>query len=526
MAARTSYNQLLNLVRAGARVVHIASFEWERVQGLCIGLSRALEVPVRTWSSSRGTSTYNDETGTWTPDDESKDDPIEAIRKLDDTKEGGILLLEDIHPFLQHHQATRWVREMCRIPRSAQKVVVLSTPLPELPLDLRKEIPTIDLPLPAIEELQQVAERVAEQHGVPFDPDLPLLEAARGLTVMEAALAFGQAAVEMRALGTSAVSHVLREKERVIRQSRVLEYYEPNADMNDVGGLDELKAWLERRGRAFGAGAREYGLDAPKGVLLLGVQGCGKSLLAKAVAASWRFPLLRFDMGRVFGGIVGESEGNMRSALHVAQALAPCVLWIDEIEKGLAGVGSSDRSDGGTTARVVGTMLTWMQEKKESVFVVATANRIEMLPPELLRKGRFDEMFFVDLPNKAIRRDILEIHLRKKGKDPKRIDLDQLAEVSLGYSGAELEEAVREGMFEAFAAGLEVRTEHVLGALRATYPLSRTMGDHIEELRRWASVRARRASKENAETLPQRPADNAPRLPQEARNPFIHEPKP
>lgn len=257
--------------------------------------------------------------------------------------------------------------------------------------------------------------------------------------------------------------------------------------------------------------------------MLLGVQGCGKSLLAKAVAATWQFPLLRFDMGKVFGGIVGQSEGNIRTALQVAQALAPCVLWIDEIEKGLAGVGSSDQTDGGTTARVVGTLLTWMQEKREPVFVVATANRIDMLPPELLRKGRFDEIFFVDLPTRAVREEILSIHLKKKRREPKDFDIASLAGRSVGFSGAELEEAVREGLYDAFAEGRELHTDHVVRALDKTFPLSRTMRDQIESLRQWAKVRARLAAGQPPEPLPQESHESsAPRLKQESsRNPFI-----
>jgi len=301
----------------------------------------------------------------------------------------------------------------------------------------------------------------------------------------------------------------------------VLEYYPTDRSMAEVGGLDQLKDWLERRGRAFGAGARQFGLDAPKGVLLLGVQGCGKSLTAKAIAAAWQFPLLRFDLGKVFGGIVGQSEGNIRTALQVAQALAPCVLWIDEIEKGLAGMGSSDQTDGGTTARVVGTLLTWMQEKREPVFVVATANRIDMLPPELLRKGRFDEIFFVDLPTQSVRREILSIHLHRKNREPQGYDVEALARSSAGFSGAELEEAVREGLFDAYAEGRELRTEHIARALEKTYPLSRTMADQIEGLRKWAKVRARLASSEAPEPLPAGKT-TAPQLRQETmRNPFI-----
>jgi SpoVK/Ycf46/Vps4 family AAA+-type ATPase len=257
--------------------------------------------------------------------------------------------------------------------------------------------------------------------------------------------------------------------------------------------------------------------------LLLGVQGCGKSLLAKAVAATWQFPLLRFDMGKVFGGIVGQSEGNIRTALQVAQALAPCVLWIDEIEKGLAGMGSSDQTDGGTTARVVGTLLTWMQEKREPVFVVATANRIDMLPPELLRKGRFDEIFFVDLPTRSVREEILAIHLKKKRRNPNNFDIAKLAASSIGFSGAELEEAVREGLYDAFAEGRELLTDHVQRALDKTFPLSRTMRDQIESLRQWAKVRARLAAGQAPEPLPQDGSESsAPRLKQESsRNPFI-----
>lgn len=519
-----TYAQLKNLTLAGTRVVHIASHEWERVQALLLTLSRELNVPLDVWSRSAGLGRFN-ERGTL---DRTHDitEPMALLEMFHPSGLAGILLLEDFQPYLEphHHQVIRWVRELCRLPVTPGQMVVLSTPQPGLPLELRKEVPTLELPLPDVQVLRQVCERVAGEQKVPLDiVDGSLLEAARGLTVMEAHLAYAQAAVERRKLDASAVSFVVREKARAIRQSQVLEYYEPDAELTGVGGLDLLKDWLVRRGRAFGSGARDYGLDTPKGVLLLGVQGCGKSLVAKAIAAEWRFPLLRFDLGKVFGGVVGQSEGNMRMALQVAQALAPCVLWIDEIEKGLAGIGSSDATDGGTTARVIGTFLTWMQEKREPVFVVATANRIEQLPPELLRKGRFDEIFFVDLPSHAQRQEILSIHLRRKERRPEKFNLAQLADKSVGYSGAELEEAVREGMFLAFDKGIEVGTEHLLEAVLATYPLSRTMRDEIETLRRWAEVRARPATRHKPESLPSANAEAVPRLRQEMRNPFLPE---
>lgn len=520
----TSFQQLQHLATAGANVLHVASYEWERVRGQAIGLSAHLRIPLRIWSQSTGLVRCSED-GQTTIDDEEATDSLEILKQIHRADEPGIWLLEDFQPFLreEHHPILRWIRELARMKADPRKLVILSTPLPGLPIELRKEVPTIELDLPGVEDLRVVLEDAALALGVRADADDALLDAARGLTVMEARLAFGKAAAELGRLDHGAVPLVIREKERIIKQSEVLEYYPTDAQLTDVGGLDQLKKWLERRGRAFGAGARDFGLDAPKGVLLLGVQGCGKSLLAKAVAATWQFPLLRFDMGKVFGGIVGQSEGNMRLALQVAQALAPCVLWIDEIEKGLAGMGSSDQTDGGTTARVVGTLLTWMQEKRDPVFVVATANRIDMLPPELLRKGRFDEIFFVDLPTRQVREEILAIHLRKKDRDPKDFDLTTLATCSLGFSGAELEEAVREGLFDAFAEGRGLATEHISKALDKTFPLSRTMRDQIDGLRQWARVRARLASGERPEDLP---ADNAPdsppRLRQETtRNPFI-----
>ncbi len=515
-----TFDELLHLARAGANVLHLASHEWERVRGLCIGLARELDLQLRVWSSSSGRQVLGED-GHFETEDARQTDPIDVLRGVAEGPLPELLLLEDVHPFLEHHAVVRWVRELARLPSEPRRLAVLSTALPDLPVDLRKEVPTVDLPLPGLDDLRTVCRSVAGDLGVEVAAeDSALVEAARGLTVMEARLAFGQAAARLGRLDHRAVALVAREKKRVIRQGRVLEYYEPDARMQDVGGLDALKTWLDRRGRAFGPGARDFGLESPRGALLLGVQGCGKSLVAKAISAAWDFPLLRFDLGKVFGGVVGQSEANIRAALQVAQALAPCVLWIDEIEKGLAGLGSSDRTDGGTTARVVGTFLTWMQEKREPVFVVATANRIDLLPPELLRKGRFDELFFVDLPARAVREEILAIHLRKRGRSPEDFDLGRLSELSVGYSGAELEEAVREGLYDAFADGRELTTDHVARALEATHCLSLTMREQIHDLRDWASARARPATTGQPELVPPEKR-KVPRLRQESANPFI-----
>nr|WP_239582826.1 AAA family ATPase [Bacillus tianshenii] len=301
----------------------------------------------------------------------------------------------------------------------------------------------------------------------------------------------------------------------------MLEYYHPNESLSNIGGLDNLKDWIEERGNAYSQEAREYGLNLPKGVLLLGVPGCGKSLTAKAISRSWNFPLLRFDLGKVFGGLVGESERNIREALDVAKAISPCILWIDEIEKGLSGVQSSGSSDGGTTSRVFGTFLTWMQEKKEPVFVIATANNIGLMPPELLRKGRFDEIFFVDLPTVEERMNIYEIHINNKGRNPREFDLEQIATKSFGFSGAEIEEVLNESLFRAFNQGRDVTTEDILYSIGQICPLSKTMSETITGLRKWASARARLASSRAGEEFLQS-EEKVPKLKQEISNPFLN----
>ena len=262
-----------------------------------------------------------------------------------------------------------------------------------------------------------------------------------------------------------------------------------------MGGLEILKDWLGRRAAAFGEPARRFGLPEPKGLLLLGVQGCGKSLTAKAIASQWTLPLLRLDVGRIFSGLVGSSEENLRRAIRVAESAAPAVLWVDEIDKALAGAGSSDTADGGVSARILGTFLTWLQEKKAAVFVVATANRVEGLPPELLRKGRFDEIFFIDLPDARERADILAIHLRNRGRDPAAFDVAQVAARANNFSGAELEQVVVEGLYLAFAQGGELATTHLLAAVAQTFPLAVTLAEDVERLRVWAARRTRPASR-------------------------------
>jgi len=316
-----------------------------------------------------------------------------------------------------------------------------------------------------------------------------LLSHLRGLTLMEVRKVLTQAMVADNELGPRDIERVLDTKREIVRRTGVLEYFPAEDDLSSIAGLGRLRRWLESRAAVFSDAARasQYGLEPPRGLLLVGVQGCGKSLCAKAVARTWKVPLIRLDPARLYNKYIGETEKNLRLAMETAERLAPVVLWVDEIEKSLGTSGSDN--DGGSAQRVLGTFLAWLQEKKESVFVVATSNDISRLPPELLRKGRFDEIFFVDLPEAAAREQILALHLRKRGRDPSEFDLAQLAELGDGFSGAELEQAIVSGLYAAFAEDRPLTTADVAREITDTKPLSTTMAEPIAALRSWARGR-------------------------------------
>ncbi|HEU4753193.1 MAG TPA: AAA family ATPase, partial [Armatimonadota bacterium] len=365
-----------------------------------------------------------------------------------------------------------------------------------------KEVQVVDYPPPALPELEEALEGLAESFGgeeesaVQLSPAgrEKLLKAALGLTQTEADVVLAKALLRDGALTDAAVDVVLQEKKQIVRRSGILEFYEAQEGLEDVGGLEPLKSWLRRRHAAFSEDAREYGLPVPRGILLLGVQGCGKSLTAKAISREWGMPLLRLDVGRVFGRYIGESEAAIRRVTQTAEAVAPAILWIDEIEKGFAGAGA-DSVDAGVSARVLGTFLTWLQEKRKPVFVFATANQIRNLPPELLRKGRFDELFFVDLPPAEERAAIFAVHLRRRRRDPAAFDLAALAARSEGFTGAEIEQVVNEGLYTAYADGRRALEQRDLEEAAAEIvPIASTMKESINAMRTWAAGRARRAS--------------------------------
>jgi len=441
-----------------------------------------------------------------------------------------VVLLEDFHPNLvpSEYSIINRLRNFA-IAVAGRKIenvsLVMSQPVSCLPIELEKDTQVLTLPLPNIGELAKLAEQARQRFNIDdrdFSAGEEVLSAALGLSTSEAQLAFAKAACQKRRISMAEIPLIVEEKEQVIRKSGHLEYFHPRASLSDIGGLDNLKSWLNRRRRAFTPDAKAFGLEEPRGMLLLGLPGTGKSLAAKAVANAWQLPLLRLDMGRIYGGIVGQSEDNMRQALQLAEALSPSILWVDEIEKGLSGMQSSGASDGGTTARVLGSFLTWMQEKEKPVFVVATANNIAQLPPELLRKGRLDEIFFVDLPNATERAEILEVHLRnrQRSEDFDTVELNQLASLAKGFTGAELEEAIKEAMFVAFDEGCELDVKHLEEAIKITAPLSITMHELIRDTRQWAKGRAVRASALEPEKLEVPTDTSVPKLKTEIENPF------
>jgi SpoVK/Ycf46/Vps4 family AAA+-type ATPase len=322
-------------------------------------------------------------------------------------------------------------------------------------------------------------------------------EAALGLTAEEAENVFAKSLVQT---GDFDLKIILSEKEQIIRKSGVLEYCHVNENMQGVGGLDELKKWLNKRGKAFTPKARDFGLPEPRGILLLGIPGCGKSLTAKAISSMWQLPLLKLDVGKVFSSLVGSSEENVRRAIQTAESIAPSILWLDEMEKGFSGLGSSGQTDGGTTARVFGTFLTWLQEKKTPVFVVATCNNVSQLPPELLRKGRFDEIFFVDLPSKEERKEIFKIHLEKRHRNVNGFDLNKLSDEAVGFSGSEIEEIIVSALYDAFDNNEDINQTYIENTIKSMIPLSQTMEEQIKGTREWAKIRAKRASSIEWET--------------------------
>lgn len=424
---------------------------------------------------------------------------LELVEKIPATVPA-VFVLRDYHRFLDDVAIARKLRNLSRLLRSQPKNIVILSPQLTIPEDLSEVLTVLEFPLPNLSEIRSELERLLAATGQSIDPKMvdELVRTCQGLSMERIRRVLAKAIATHGSLQPEDVELILEEKRQTIRQTQILDFYPATERISDIGGLDNLKDWLLRRGGAFSEKARQYGLPHPRGLLLVGIQGTGKSLTAKAIAHHWHLPLLRLDVGRLFAGLVGESESRTRQMIQLAEALAPCVLWIDEIDKAFAGV--DGRGDAGTTSRVFGTFITWLAEKASPVFVVATANNIQALPPEMLRRGRFDEIFFVGLPSQEERRAIFAVHLsRLRPHNLQSYDLDRLAYETPDFSGAEIEQMLIEAMHLGFSQNRDFTTQDVLEAASQIIPLARTAQDQIQLLQDWATNgRVRLASRQTS----------------------------
>ena len=480
------------LIRARTPILWIRSQEEERIATLLATAARRLgNRALARWDFISGLRGWTGRDG------EAARNPLAALDSLAalPAEQAALLVLHDFHRYCDDASICRKLRNLASSLRQQPHTVVITAAEWQLPRDLEECITLLDLPLPEQPEIEALLRSIAQACNQPLDPDLleQLTHSCSGLSEQRIRQVAARGLASRGQLGLADLEEVLEEKRQAIARSELLEYCPTEATPADIGGLDALKRWLEQRHMAFSDEARRYGLPLPRGVLLVGPQGTGKSLTAKAIAHSWAMPLLRLDVGRLFAGLVGASEARTRDMIQRAEAMAPCVLWIDEIDKGFGAAGDG-RSDGGTSQRVLASLLTWMAEKSSAVFVVATANGVETLPAELLRKGRFDEIFLLNLPDADERRAILDLQLRRR-RPQHQLPLEVVVDRTAGFSGAELEQVVIEAMHQAFSEGREFAEADLVGAAAQLVPLSRTAREQLEALQLWASSgRARPAS--------------------------------
>jgi SpoVK/Ycf46/Vps4 family AAA+-type ATPase len=482
------------LLRARYPLIYIPTQEEERVEGAIANSARQQgNRAVYTWDFVDG---YHGN-----PNDEGfgKRNPLQALEFIEKLPPGSpaVFVLRDFHRFLEDVSVARKLRNLARSLKSQPKNIVIISPQIAIPEDLSEVLTVIEFPLPRGSDIQTEVERLLITTNQSMEPRVldELVRSCQGLSIERIRRVLARAIATHGELRPEDVDLILEEKRQTIRQTQILDFYPTETNISDIGGLDNLKDWLLRRGGAFSERARQYGLPHPRGLLLVGIQGTGKSLTAKAIAHHWHLPLLRLDVGRLFAGLVGESESRTRQMIQLAEALAPCVLWIDEIDKAFSGMDS--RGDAGTSNRVFGTFITWLAEKTTPVFVVATANNIQSLPPEMLRKGRFDEIFFVGLPTQDERKAIFTVHLeRLRPHTLKSYDLERLAYETPDFSGAEIEQTLVEAMHIGFSQNRDFTTDDILEAASQTIPLARTAQEQIQFLQDWAaSGKARLASK-------------------------------
>lgn len=488
------------LLRACYPLIYIPTSEEERVENAINFVAQKLgNRNLYLWDFVEGYQNNPNHQG------QAKRNPLQALELLDKlpANSGGIFILRDFQRFLEDISVSRKLRNLARRLKSEPKNIVIISPEVSIPNELAEVFTIIDFPLPSATELKIEIQRLISSTGQNLSETFlnELVRSAQGLSLERVRRVLTRAIASHGQIESEDVELILEEKRQSIRQTQILDFYPATEQISDIGGLDNLKDWLLRRGGAFSDQARAYGLPHPRGLLLVGIQGTGKSLTAKAIAHHWHLPLLRLDVGRLFGGLVGESESRTRQMINLAEALSPCILWIDEIDKAFSGI--EGKGDSGTTSRVFGTFITWLAEKKSPVFVVATANNIQTLPPEMLRKGRFDEIFFVGLPSQEEREAIFNVHLsRLRPHNLKNYDIKRLAYETPDFSGAEIEQTLIEAMHIGFSQNRDFTTDDILESASQIVPLARTAQEQIQFLKSWAQAgKARLASRSSSLNL-------------------------
>jgi ATP-dependent 26S proteasome regulatory subunit len=492
MSTSTSVHDIKTLVLSFHPLIIIETVEEERVRALLLSVAAQLRLPLFEWSVTRGLTRVEEPQAVH----RLTADPLVLLQHLQGLTIQGMFLLKDVSRHLSDAAAARQFRELTAQFTQKRSTIVVTGEAIELPHEIEATAVRYSMSLPDRDELNQVVNHVLRSIGtkaaIPTRPDsqdrAELLRALQGMTLNQARQAVAYVSLKDGKLSSDEIHSVLDRKAQMIREGGLLEYYPSEDNRFQLGGFANLKAWLERARVGFSQEARALNLTPPRGILIVGVPGCGKSLAAKVIARDWRLPLLKLDAGRLFDKFIGESEKNFRKAIALAESMAPVVFWIDEIEKGMVAAGSGE-ADAGLSRRLFGAFLTWLQEKRQEVFVVATANDLSVLPPELLRKGRFDEIFFVDLPNAEEREAVLKIHLGLRKQDAKTFDLPKILAACDGFSGAEIEQAVVAALYRALAAKRPLDTGLLLEELRQTVPLSVSRREDIARLQETARDR-------------------------------------
>jgi SpoVK/Ycf46/Vps4 family AAA+-type ATPase len=498
-------SRAVRMVRMACSTLNLAAFEWT----IASGLIRSGGNPVM--SDFNGGAFPPGGYRSGTADDLAESakalydsrDPAKMLANLEGISVEAAFILKDLHRHMEDAVVVRRLRDVGQKFATNRRTVILTAPKISIPAELASLVEYLELPLPDRQRLRQIIDevllRVGKTHTLQRRLDSPGLDSMadnlRGLTEEEAERAISQALVTRYALCPETVTDVLEAKKSLLRRSEMLEFIEVSDTLAGVGGIENLKRFLAQRRGSWEESARAFGLDPPRGVIILGVQGCGKSMCARAIAGEWKLPLVKFDTAAVYDKYIGETEKRIQKVFQVAEGLAPCVLWIDELEKVFAGSGPDSASaDAGVSSRLLASFLSWMQERKAPVFVAATCNNVSVLPPELIRKGRFDELFFVDLPSQAERQQILAIQLTKRKRNPADFRLDRIAAAAKGFSGAEIESVVQTALYAAYSQKQQLMDQHLLEAIHATVPLSTTRAEEIQQLRDWAAQRAVPAS--------------------------------